>query len=212
MEEEMQHNDTTIYIVRHGQSEGSISDVYGTDPDLTMKGVQQAEETADLFASIHLDRVFASKLKRAQHMAAIIGARHALPVETFEDLREPYYGKLEGRKRKEVKEQYKERLQQRKALTEQERMRFKIVEDMESDEEALMRFFGALNRLAEANPRKTLLVISHVPLMKLLLMHLGFATRKQLDGESIENGGYIKIASNGKGVRILDTKGMHAKD
>jgi broad specificity phosphatase PhoE len=52
----MQHNDTTIYIVRHGQSEGSISDVYGTDPDLTKKGVQQAEETADLFASIHLDR------------------------------------------------------------------------------------------------------------------------------------------------------------
>jgi|GEM_PF-5319694 len=208
----MQHNDTTIYIVRHGQSEGSISDVYGTDPDLTKKGVQQAEETADLFASIHLDRVFASKLKRAQHMAAIIATRHALPVETFEDLREPYYGNLEGRNRKEVKEQYKERFQQRKALTEQERMRFKIVEDMESDEEALMRFFGALNRLAESNPRKTLLVISHVPLMKLLLMHLGFATRKQLDGESIENGGYIKIASNGKEVRILDTKGVHAKD
>jgi broad specificity phosphatase PhoE len=212
MEEEMQHNDTTIYIVRHGQSEGSISDVYGTDPDLTKKGVQQAEETADLFASIHLDRVFASKLKRAQHMAAIIAARHALPVETFEDLREPDYGKLEGRNRKEVKEQYKERFQQRKALTEQERMRFKLVEDMESDEEALMRFLGAVNRLAEANPRQTLLVISHVPLMKLLLMHLGFATRKQLDGESIENGGYIKIASNGKEVSILDTKGVHAKE
>ncbi len=208
----MQYNDTTLYIVRHGQSEGSISDVYGTDPDLTKKGVQQAEETAELFASIHLDRVFASKLKRAQHMAAIIAARHALPVETVEDLREPDYGQLEGRNRKEVKDQYKERFQQRKALTEQERMRFKIVEDMESDEEALLRFVGAVNRLAEANPGQTLLVISHVPLMKLLLMHLGFATRKQLDGESIENGGSIKIASNGKEVKILDTKGVHAKD
>ncbi len=208
----MQHNDTTIYIVRHGQSEGSISDVYGTDPDLTKKGKQQAEETADLFASVHLDSVFASKLKRAQHMAAIIAGRHTLPVETFEDLREPYYGKLEGRNRKEVKEQYKERFQQRKTLTEQQRMQFKIVEDMESDEEALMRFFGALNRLAAANPHQTLLVISHVPLMKLLLMHLGFATRKQLDGESIENGGYIKVASNGKEMRILETKGVNRKD
>ncbi len=208
----MQYNDTTIYIVRHGQSEGSISDVYGTDPDLTKKGKQQAEETAELFASIHLDSVFASKLKRAQHMAAIIAGRHTLPVETFEDLREPYYGKLEGRSRKEVKEAYKERFQQRKTLTEQQRMQFKIVEDMESDEEALMRFLGALNQLAVANPHRTLLVISHVPLMKLLLMHLGFATRKQLDGESIENGGYIKIASNGKEVRILDTRGVHGKD
>ena len=208
----MQHNDTTIYIVRHGQSEGSISDVYGTDPDLTKKGKQQAEETADLFASVHLDSVFASKLKRAQHMAAVIADRHTLPVETFEDLREPYYGKLEGRNRKEVKEQYKERFQQRKTLTEQQRMQFKIVEDMESDEEALMRFFDALNQLAAANPHKTLLVISHVPLMKLLLMHLGFATRKQLDGESIENGGYIKVASNGKEMRILETKGVNRKD
>jgi broad specificity phosphatase PhoE len=211
MEEEMHYNDTTIYIVRHGQSEGSLSDVYGTDPDLTKKGVKQAEETAELFASIHLDRVFASQLKRAQHMAAIIAARHALPVETVEDLREPEYGQLEGRKRKEVKDQYKERFQQRKALTEQERMRFKLVEDMESDEEALRRFLGALNRLAEANPGQTLLVISHVPLMKLLLLHLGFATRKQLEGESIDNGGYIQIASNGKEVSILDTKGVQAK-
>jgi broad specificity phosphatase PhoE len=212
MEEDMQHTDTTLYIVRHGQSEGSLSEVYGTDPDLTKKGVQQAEETADRFASIPLDRVFASKLKRAQHMATIIAARHALPVETVEDLREPAYGQLEGRTRKEVKDQYQERFEQRKALPEPERMRFKLVEDMESDEEAFSRFVGAVNRLAEANPGQTLLVISHVPLMKLLLMHLGFATRKQLDGESIENGGYIKIASNGKEVSILDTKGVHAKE
>jgi broad specificity phosphatase PhoE len=212
MEEEMHHTDTTLYIVRHGQSEGSRSDVYGTDPDLTKKGVHQAQETAKLFASIPLDRVVASHLKRAQHMAAIIAARHALPVETVEDLHEPEYGKLEGRNRKEVKDQYKERFHQRQALTEPERMRFKLVEDMESDEEAWMRFLGALTRLAEANPRQTLLVISHVPLMKLLLLHLGFATRKQLDGESIGNGGYIQIASNGKEVSLLDTKGVHAKE
>jgi broad specificity phosphatase PhoE len=200
---------TIIYLVRHGQSEASISGVYGTDSVLTEKGLSQARDASDRFLGVHLDEVYTSALTRAQQTAGIIAETHGLSVRTNADLREPFYGKLEGQNRKLAREEYADKFRQREGLTDDQRMNFKIVDDMESDAEALGRFAKALEGIAKENIGKTVLVISHVPIMKLLLIHLGYTTRSQLDGESVDNGGTIKLGyENGK-FEVLQTTGVH---
>jgi alpha-ribazole phosphatase len=81
---------TIIYLVRHGQSEASISGVYGTDSVLTEKGLSQAGDVSDLFLGVHLDEVYASALTRAQQTAGIVVETHGLTVRTNADLREPF--------------------------------------------------------------------------------------------------------------------------
>ncbi len=208
----MSNKKTVIYIVRHGQSEASGHGVYGTDASLTQKGYQQAKDASKVFEEIDIDKIFASNLQRAQQTAAVIAQKHNLLVETTVGLQEPFYGQLEGKSRKQAKEEFNERFIMREALTDEERMKFKIVPDMESDAEALNRFLSALILLVKANPQRTILIISHVPLMKLLLIHLGYATRKQLKGESIENGGYIKLKSDGEQFDVIETHGIHLKE
>jgi broad specificity phosphatase PhoE len=82
-------------------------------------------------------------------------------------------------------------------------MNFKIVDDMESDTEALGRFAKTLENIAKENVGKAVLVISHVPIMKLLLIHLGYATRLQLNGESVDNGGTIKLGYENGEFEVL---------
>jgi broad specificity phosphatase PhoE len=201
---------TTIYLVRHGQSEASVAQVYGTDTPLTPTGLKQAEAAARHFAHLKLDKIIASPLKRAQQTATIIARPHHLEIITRTRLGEPHYGALEGQKRSEARASYPA-FQTRDTLTDEARLDFKIVDDMESDREALGRFQQALREVAEQSAGQTILIISHVPLMKLLLMSLRFATRAQLAGESVDNAGVIKLTYEGGQFRVTETTGVHVQ-
>jgi broad specificity phosphatase PhoE len=201
---------THIYLVRHGQSEASVTQVYGTDTPLTPKGIDQAEAAAKHFADIKLDRVIASPLERAQQTAAIITKPHGLDVETHPRLGEPYYGELEGQNRAEARAKYP-KFETRETLSDEDRLDFKIVADMESDREALDRFKQALSEVAEKYSGQNILIISHVPLMKLLLIDLGFASRTQLSGESIDNAGVVGLNYADGKFHVTETTGVHVQ-
>ena len=198
----------TIYLVRHGQSQASITGVYGTNSPLTQVGITQAQAAAKVFESTAIDAIIAAPLQRAQQTAAIIAKSHSLAVQTVTNLREPLYGQLEGINRKVAKTLYPLQYKLRETLTDDNRLDFKIVPNMETDREAFTRFYQALTHLASTNPNKTLLIISHVPLMKLLLVNLGFATRQQLSGESINNGGFIKLSYANGVFSVQQTAGL----
>lgn len=173
---------TVIYLVRHGQSEASITGMDGTDAPLTQKGIEQAKAISEKFAPEKIDKVVASGLKRAQQTAQIIAHPHNIGVDLEPSLREPYYGQLEGVNRKQARQQFQKEFARREELSDQERLEYKIVPDMESDSEALERFDLTLRQLATSNPRRVVIAVCHIPLMKLMLIRLGYATRLQLDG------------------------------
>ena len=100
---------TTFYIVRHGQSVGNINgDIWGTDPELTPKGIEQAEALADALQSIHLDHVIASTRTRAKQTANIIASKKKLPLTEQDRIVERSFGKLEGKKTKEIIQECKD--------------------------------------------------------------------------------------------------------
>lgn len=83
----------TLYIVRHGESEGNVNHRHQTpDEKLTDLGQAQAKLLAQRFHTIHVDRLIASSMFRAQQTAQEISKVVNVPVETqsqFVELRLP---------------------------------------------------------------------------------------------------------------------------
>ncbi len=75
----------TIYLVRHGQSEGNASGVFQKrDVPLTAKGLEQAAFIARRAAKLDFDVIIASPLLRAKQTAAAIAEETGKPIEYSE--------------------------------------------------------------------------------------------------------------------------------
>lgn len=200
---------TTIYIVRHGESEGNINgDIYGGDPPLTQIGIEQAEALAEVLLSKPIDIIYSSHLKRAHHTAQKIADKKKLSVVKTKELRERFFGKLEGKKRSQAYEKYPEKYKEFPKLTAKEQLTWKIVDDMESLEEVSKRTIVFLKTITKIHEGQSVLFVTHAHLMLSLLTHLGFATFDQLPYGSIKNTGYIKIESNNNKHEITEVFGI----
>ena len=170
---------TTIYVVRHAQSEhnrsGSLSDepttAYGTlGSPLTEEGKRQASLLARELQYLPVAGLFASHLNRARQTAEIFGELLKLPVTTTEALQE----RLDG----------------------------------ESLQEAGSRLFDFLQETAYAWREKTIVVVSHGAIFRSLLILLGFATVHELPAGSIANTGYVMLETDGERWMITNTHGI----
>lgn len=203
---------TTIYIVRHGESEGNVNgDIYGGDPPLTQIGIDQAEALAEVLLSKPIDIIYSSHLKRAYQTAQKIADKKKINVIKTKELRERFFGKLEGVKRSHAYEKYPEKYKEFPQLTAEEQLTWKIVDDMETLEEVYKRTIIFLNRITKIHEGKSILFVTHAHLMLSLLVHLGFATFDQLPYGSIKNTGYIKIESNKNKHVIVEVFGITKK-
>jgi broad specificity phosphatase PhoE len=90
-----------LYLMRHGETLylGRASED-GTD--LTAEGRRQIEAAAALFATVPLDLVLASPMRRAMGTAGIVAARQGRTVEAVPDLREITPGAIDGMELAEV--------------------------------------------------------------------------------------------------------------
>ncbi len=96
---------TTLYFVRHGESEANAAHIFAgqTDSPLTQRGREQAKVVAKALQPVHFDRIVASTLSRTRDTAAEIAIGRGLTVEAFEDLREIDLGAAAGRPFDEVR-------------------------------------------------------------------------------------------------------------
>lgn len=206
---------TTIYIVRHGQSQGNVDHELGKETpstklgsDLTSIGKQQVKALAQRLKPVRFDAIFSSHLLRAKRTAEIIAQERKLEVLAKEALQERRKGNLGGRLELELKREIGHIWGNPDVLTEEEMWQWKLFEDMESAEEAVTRFITALREIAVAYPGKTILVVTHSNAMQRFLVRLGYASFKQLLAGGVENTGYLKIATDGVDFFIKETFGV----
>jgi probable phosphoglycerate mutase len=96
-------DNTTIWLVRHGETEWSVSGQHTglTDIPLTDAGKKQALALREVLADVHPALVLCSPRSRAQQTAALSG----LTIdETTDDLAEWDYGAYEGRTSAEIRD------------------------------------------------------------------------------------------------------------
>ncbi|HAK89256.1 MAG TPA: histidine phosphatase family protein [Nitrospiraceae bacterium] len=108
---------TTLYLIRHGATEGSEVKRYKGSIDVPMseKGIEQIRGAAAFIsatvraaATPELSAVYSSPLSRALKSAEIIAEPFGLTPIAISDLRERSFGIWEGMSFNEIREQYPE--------------------------------------------------------------------------------------------------------
>ncbi len=202
----------TLYLIRHGQSVANVNDKYGLDTKLTEEGKGQIEHLATVLRDIHFDAIYSSPMARSIQSAEILSYEFKLPIQVEPELRERYYGILEGKKGSIVKKELLELFKKRISLSLEDRMKFKFSNDYESDEEVLKRYIPTIKQIALANIGKIILIVGHVTTIKLLLISCGTGGHIDFEGQAIANSGYIEIQSDGSEVSVFRIVGRQKDD
>lgn len=207
-----QHEVTTIYVVRHGESQ---SNVYAHEnPDkpashfgefgssLTQKGKEQAHTLAQKLKTISFSAFFSSDLNRAKETAEIIASYYNIPVTNEKIIRERFFGEPMSNVKKKTIEKVLDQ------LAEEKKFAFKYFPNGESGHDVVNRFQKFLKEVAHKHKNKTVLVVSHSYVMRLFLIHAKFAKFDELKGGTIKNAGYFVIEIDDDSFRIVDKHGI----
>ena len=86
-----------IYLIRHGEAENNIKNIFGEDSELTEKGERQAREIAEYLKDFEFDVIYHSPKKRAVKTANIIAELiNGIELIEIPEITEMDYGILEG--------------------------------------------------------------------------------------------------------------------
>ena len=144
---------TTLYLVRHGESEANAAGVFAgqTDSPLTPKGREQAKVVARALRPVRFDRIVTSPLSRTKDTAAEIAAGRDIRVEVFDDLKEIDVGIAAGKPFDE--------LRGLPGATGDDGWR--QWPGGESLEQVLTRSLRVIDRLVAESPGKTICIVGH---------------------------------------------------
>ena len=149
---------TELYVIRHGQSEGNLQDLFlgHKDLDLTELGKKQALCVANFFHKIPVDAIFSSDLLRAYHTACPLAEMKGLSITKDAALREIYAGEWEGLSVPELNRKYPETSRVWWTDTGNGRP-----DGGESVEEVQKRVLSAVTGIAEDHLGQTVCIFSH---------------------------------------------------
>jgi len=179
---------TTFYFVRHGESEGNAAGRFTgqTDSPLTARGRQQAQAIADELASVRFDRIVSSDLSRTRDTAEAIAKRQGLEVEVLPELREIDVGERTGKPFDEVR-----------GLPNWTDDGFVAWPGGETLDRVITRVLGVIERLVRESPGKTILIVGHGGVNRILLSHfLGILPK--LDRTRAPNTNISVVHTDGK--------------
>ncbi len=156
---------TRFILVRHGETLANREFRYigARDDALTEQGQAQAEKLAEALSEFPLAAIYSSPRQRAYHTALPIAARHGLTVQVVDDLCECDFGNWEGLSRAEVLAQDAEH------LLAWERDTSLAPPGGESLEAMHRRVSSLVEKLAQAHPDQTVVLVSHVGPIKAVL-------------------------------------------
>ncbi|WP_201305459.1 histidine phosphatase family protein [Paenibacillus puerhi] len=168
---------TTIYLVRHGQTEWNVEQrLQGhQDSPLTELGINQARWLGEALQNEPLDAIFASTSQRACRTAELIRGARDIAIIPNESLKEINMGVWEGRTQSEAKEQHAEQFDY--FWNDPELFR---VEGSETFGDVSQRGVDLLNQILVEWQGKSVLLVTHTVVVKLLMAYFEGRPLKQL--------------------------------
>ncbi|MBQ6947131.1 MAG: histidine phosphatase family protein [Clostridia bacterium] len=157
---------TTFLLVRHGQSEANLQDLFAgfSDFSLTDLGRKQAEKTADFIAqNFNVSAVYASDLRRAFATGKAIADKCGAPITAHAGLREINGGKWEGKVFDTLKTDDPDLWE----LWIHDFARARCPQG-ESVAQLQQRLLSALTEIAAAHPGQTVVLATHATPVRLL--------------------------------------------
>ena len=163
-----------IYSTRHGQTEFNRKELIlgTTDIELNETGLRQAEELAEKVAELgEIDLIIASPMKRAMKTAQTVAAKTGLSIITDERLREWDYGRYEEQSRfAEGFAENKVNFGVRMGVTGESLLQFSH------------RVYSALDDIIEKYSDKTVLIVSHGGVCRVIETYFHNMTNEEYSG------------------------------
>lgn len=199
----MQNLCTTLYLVRHGESEGNKAGVLQGQKDypLTELGKTQAKTVASYFNNQEypISVIYSSDLQRANDTAHIIADELSKPVVSEKRLRERKTGKFEGDTSPEISAELDEHRKIYAELPKEERYRYHFGEGAESDEELANRVIPVLQEIVNTHKGEHIMVVTHAAILRAVLAYMDYT----IERGAISNGGFVHILFDGNDFQIV---------
>lgn len=165
---------TTLVLLRHGVTANTVRKLFcgrgGSDPGLVAEGEAQAARAAAWIARHHdVDAIISSPLRRTRETAGFVARETGVPVSVDDGVEEAAFGDWDGHSFSEITEGWPDELSTWLSST------AVAPPGGESFDEVQERVREARDRIVEAHPGETVVVVSHVTPIKLM-------TRLVLDG------------------------------
>jgi len=147
-----------LIVVRHAESQWNPIGRYQglLDPELSERGIKQAEALAQELKGNGITKIYTSPLKRTYQTAKIISDRLGVPIHREDRVIEIDHGKWSGMLVEDVKKKYPEEFEI--WIKEPHKIRF---EGGESLEDVFKRVGDFLWYLKEEHREETVVVVSH---------------------------------------------------
>jgi broad specificity phosphatase PhoE len=157
---------TSIYLVRHGQTAWNKEEIFRgrTDVPLDETGLKQAELVGEYFKGMEVGAIYSSPLSRALKTAQKIAQFHDVEVQPLPGIIDMSFGKWEGRPHQEIRENDGETY--RHWVEEPHLVRLPGGEGLD---DVRVRTMAALEEVIRNHPGKTLVLVSHRVICKVLI-------------------------------------------
>lgn len=157
----------TVYLVRHGDTDATENEYFAgwMNIPLTPRGRERIRRVRAFLGETTFDYAFASPLARTVETALLL-AGFDTPLEVCEDLKERSFGRWEGKKWRNLKDEFPEEV----AEWERDPLRF-TPPGGESFESVLARVIRFWERL-RGFPDGRYLVVTHAGVLRCFLVHL----------------------------------------
>ncbi len=158
---------TFAYLVRHGMTDwNATARLAGRLPGVSLnaQGRRGAAALAARLAGVPLRRIVTSPLERAAETAAVIAETAGLPVECDDAFTERAFPEWEGMLSSEIRARFPDDVRANAAG--------EVVPGLEPVAAMAERMLAGLQRLTQAHPGETVLIVSHADPIRALVARL----------------------------------------
>jgi phosphoserine phosphatase len=157
---------TSLYLVRHGQTAWNKEEIFRgrTDVPLDETGLKQAELAGQYFREMEIHGIYSSPLSRAWETAQKIAQFHKIKVEPLPGIIDMSFGNWEGHAHQEIQQIDKETYRRWRDEPHLARL-----PGGESLDDIRTRAMAALEEVIRNHPGKTLILVSHRVVCKVLI-------------------------------------------
>lgn len=191
---------TTVLLIRHGQTNSNTSGYYmgWSEEDLNDTGYTQVHRLSSRLASLPIDSVYVSPLRRTCTTAAILAEPHGLEPKVLDDLIEIKQGDWQGRHMDEIKEKWPELWRQSRT----DPSKF-TMPNGESFQQVSERAARAYESIAAANQGKLAVIVTHEVVVKVLVTHVLGTTNSVYRRFNIDNASLSMIRIDNGNARLI---------
>lgn len=159
---------TTVLLVRHGQTNSNITGFYmgWSDEDLNEVGYTQARRLSSRLARLPIASVYTSPLRRTYTTATILTKPHNLKPKVLDELIEIQFGDWQGLHIDDIQQKWPELWQQ--SRTDPSEM---TMPNGESFLQVTERAIRAFEKIVQDNQGKQVAIVTHDVVIRVLVAH-----------------------------------------